>query len=127
MLFSQACWPYQFDGHIFVGVEVLPQPQLSKIATANLFSDTEVWANHKNPRIGPCTPAPMSSPAASCLRHLFPFLCLSFTPLLVKIHKLVIPWPLHDYSPAMQITEGPKQQGLLGGREAIQRQRKGVV
>lgn len=124
MLFSQACWPYQFDGHIFVGVEVLPQPQLSKIATADFLSDAEVWANHKNPRVGPCT---SDSPAASRLRHIFPFLRLSLTHLLVKIHKLVIPWPLHDYSPAMQITEGPKQQGLLGGREAIQRQRKGVV
>lgn len=100
-------WTYQFDGDILVSIEVFSQPQLSKVPTANFFAHTEVWANHKNSRIGPWTPAPMSSPAACCLRHLFPFLCLSFAPSFVKIHKLVIPWPLHGYSPAMQTIKTP--------------------
>ena len=98
---------YQFDGHVFISIEIFSQPQLAKVPTANFFAHTEVWTNHKNSRIGPRTPTPMSSPAACCLRHLFPFLCLSLAPSLVKIHKLVIPWPLHGYSPAMQTIEIP--------------------
>ena len=73
----------------------------------------------------------MSSPAACCLRHLFPFLCLSLAPSLVKIHKLVIPWPLHGYSPAMQIIETPitmTEEGLGRGRRTnLTGQRKGVA
>lgn len=128
---SQGIWcTYQFDGHIFVSIEIFSQPQFSKVSTANFFTHTEVWTNHKNSRIGPCTPAPMSSPAACCLRHLFPFLCLSLAPSLVKIHKLVIPWPLHGYFPAMQTIETPiTMENVLGrGRETILTgQRKGVV
>ncbi len=112
---------YQFDGHIFVSIEIFSQPQLSKVPAADFFTHTEVWANHKNSRIGPWTPAPMSSPAACCLRHLFPFLCLSLAPSLVKIHKLVIPWPLHGYSPAMQTIETP----ITTTEEALEREKGG--
>lgn len=100
-------WTYQFDGHIFISIEVFSQPQLAKVPAADFFAHAKVWADHKNSRVGPRTPAPMSSPAACRLRHLFPFLGLSFAPSLVKIHKLVIPWPLHGYSPAMQTIETP--------------------
>lgn len=37
---------YQFDGHIFVGIEVFSQPQLSEVPTADFFTHTEVWTNH---------------------------------------------------------------------------------
>lgn len=124
-------WTYQFDGHIFVSIEVFSQPQLSKVPAADFFAHTEVWANHKNSRIGPWTPAPMSSPAACRLRHLFPFLCLSLAPSLVKIHKLMIPWPLHGYSPAMQTIETPitTTEEALGvrGETNLTGQREGVA
>lgn len=106
---------YQLNGHIFVSIEIFSQPQFSKVSAANFFTHAEVWTNHKNSRIAPCTPAPMSSPAC-CLRHLFPFLCLSLAPSLVKIHKLVIPWPLHGYFPAMQTIETPMTMETVLGR-----------
>lgn len=37
---------YQFDSHIFIGVQVLSKSQLSKVPTADLLSDPEVWSNH---------------------------------------------------------------------------------
>lgn len=100
---------HQFDGHVFIGVEVLPQSQLAEVAAADLFPNAKVGANHENPRVGPCAPAAMSSPAASRLWHPFPFLCFGLPSPLIKIHKLVIPWPLHGYTPAMQIRKAPKQ------------------
>lgn len=127
-------WTYQFDGHIFISIEVFSQPQLAKVPAADFFSHTKVWADHKNSRVGPRTPSPMSSPAACRLRHLFPFLCLSFAPSLVKIHKLVIPWPLHGYSPAMQTIETPvtPMEEALGcwwwwWRTGLEGQRRGVA
>lgn len=107
--------PYQFDGHIFIGVEVLAQPQFTKVATADLLPNSEVGANHEDTSVGPRSPARMSSPTTGCFRHLFPFLCVPLPTSLLKIHKLVIPWPLHGYSPAMQNREVSKQpQGMCG-------------
>ena len=59
------------------------------------------------------------------------YLCLAFAPSFIKIQKLVIPWPLHGYSPAMQTIETPittTEDALGRGRETnLTRQRKGVA
>lgn len=118
---------HQFDGHIFVCVQIFSQPQFTKVSTADLFPNSEVGADHEDPRVAPRCPASMYSPTTSCFRHPFPFLCLSLPTSLLKIHKLVIPWPLHGYSPAMQNREVSKQPpGNVWGRWREDKMSEGV-
>lgn len=56
----------------------------------------------------------MAAPSSTCLGHSFAFLCLPFPSSLIKIHKFVIPRPLHGYAAAIQIPKPPKLEGEGG-------------
>ncbi|KAG7236652.1 hypothetical protein INR49_000629 [Caranx melampygus] len=109
---------------------VLSKAQLSKVPTADLLSDPEVWANHQNPRVGASAPATMPRSIPCLPRHPLPLLCLSLpststattssstsspsassTPnsSLVKVHQFVVAWPLHGYANSMHPKQPPKQ------------------
>lgn len=53
----------------------------------------------------------MTAPSSTRLGHPFTFLQLPFPSSLIKIHKFVIPRPLHGYAAAIQIPELPKVEG----------------
>ena len=106
------CWyilvPYQFDGHVFVGVQVLAQPQLSEVPTADLLADAEVWSDHQDPGVGAGAAAAVARPAPRLGRHPLALLRLTFSPApaaartpLVKVHQLVVAWSLHGYAGSM--------------------------
>lgn len=57
----------------------------------------------------------MAAPSSTRLGHPFTFLQLPFPSSLIKIHKFVIPRPLHGYAAAIQIPELLKVEGGGGG------------